>query len=216
MANQMQTQEQDGYPVSHQEMTELESLFGAALYRTSCPSPDDLLQYQANLLSVSEHGTVKAHLARCLLCQQELAILRAVPLPAPIQPSLVSRVVEQGRNLLTGILLPPLVGAGVTVRGDEGARTIYQAGEMQVVLAKIPPVAGEGIWQLEGQLVQEKDPLADYSAYLVQIADDKGLVLRDTVDDMGFFALEAIPPGRYTVHIESPQVQIALEGLEFS
>ncbi len=106
-------------------------------------------------------------------------------------------------------------------RGDELSSLVYQAGPFQIILAKVPPVVAENIWQIEGQLLAS-DPSDDAGdlANLLNQADVQVTLLKenpapvpvaqDTVDDLGFFLLEGVESGTYVLQIDTPTTTIRL------
>lgn len=204
------------------DLAALDTELVAALFRAACPPAEDLLAYQVNLLGAGEQAQIRLHVQACLHCQSELADLAAVPAIVSTL-SLPARVFDAGRRWLDAVLVMPAVQPALQLRGNEQSSVVYQAGPFQIILAKVPPVVAENIWQIEGQLLETASPdepgdLAD----LLNRADIQITLLRensapsptpvaqDTVDDLGFFLLEDVESGDYVLQIDTPTTTIRL------
>lgn len=193
------------------DLRAIDTLMSSALQRDSCPELDELLLYQAGLLSQVEEQSIKRHITGCDACQHELAQL-ADPTSAPSAPPIQERVVQAGKRLLTALLRPTAPQPALALRGDQQRQYAYQAGDYQILVALIPPVVAENIWQIEGQISGQDDslPLRDAVALLMR---QNSIVARDVVDEFGFFALEQIGPGSYTLQLELPTDSILIENV---
>lgn len=181
----------------------LETAFQTALYRADCPETDTLLQYHLGMLPTKQQKQVQTHLTTCSHCQAEIQRF----LPKPAQPSWLERLQQTGKTVLEAIQIPQMQPV-LALRG-ESHQKVYQVGAYQVVLATEPPMAAENRWGVEGQVMQLADPTAvlQGTASLWQ-ADTQ--VASDTVDEFGYFELENITSGEYTLHIELPTDTIVI------
>ncbi len=197
---------------------------GAVLFRITCPPTEDLLAYQVNLLGTGEHAQIRLHLHTCLHCQAEVAELAAVPLVAKTE-SLPARLMGAGKRLLDAVLLMPVAQPALQRRGHELNSLVYQAGPFQIILAKVPPVVAENIWQIEGQLLDAQGPgESNDLAELLNRGEIHVTLLRenpaptstptpvaqDRVDDLGFFLLEGVESGTFVLQIDTPTATIRL------
>ncbi len=82
-----------------------------------------------------------------------------------------------------------------------------------MILAKVPPVVAENIWQIEGQLIPGTDAAQAQidapGSMRVNLLDGPDpatapIIAQDDVDDLGFFALEGVASGVYTLEIITP------------
>lgn len=185
----------------------MDALLHSALHRASCPDLDDLLRYQAGLLTKAEQQRIKRHAAGCEACREELAHL-AEPLAAPASPSIAERLTDVGKRILTAFLQPGTPQPALALRGNEQRRYEYHAGDYQVVLALVPPVAGENIWQIEGQLLGYA---AEEHDTPVRLLRGGAVVADDRVDEFGFFGFAPLEPGSYTLQIELLSEYIVIE-----
>ena len=127
-------------------LARMDATLVAAYVRAACPAPDDLLMYQAGLLSRPAQRRVKQHLATCTACQADLARL-ALPVTASVQTPLVERL-RQARAVIMATLQPPLFQPALALRGQEKRLRLFSAPPYQVLLNVIPPAysgeAGRG------------------------------------------------------------------------
>jgi len=205
------------------DLAALAGEMGAALFRVACPPVDDLLAYQANLLGLGEQAQIRLHVQGCAHCQLELAELAAIPqsaaqavTQAPV--TLSDQLRRVGKRLMDAVLVTPPAQSALQLRGDEQTRLVYEAGGFRVILAKVPPMVAENIWQIEGQMMAESDAaqaLLDRPGALAisLVAGDQagGVVAEDVVDEVGFFFLEGVTAGLFTLRIETPDETIQIK-----
>jgi anti-sigma factor RsiW len=67
-------------------IAELQGQLRAHLYRLFCPPTEDLADFLQGLLSPESRGRVLAHMAECIHCQEELAMLEGVSSGYPAAP----------------------------------------------------------------------------------------------------------------------------------
>jgi len=197
------------------------------------PTPDDLLAYQAGLLDQPERARIDAWLERAPHLQAELAELEPPAdfaltgqLESPVQPvsiapSWLERLQQHGQTILRALQLPAAPPTALALRGDEPDRQLYQVEGYQIVLALTPPLAGEQIWQLEGQLSPTGGAdLLPAGTVHFSAADQPQPLAQDRVDEFGYFSLEAIlesgPDKLYTLAISLPETLILIEEIALS
>ncbi len=174
-------------------------------------STDDLLLYQAGLLSPAEAQQVEQHLAE----QPALrALLAALELPDeaadPAAPTLAERLRAAGRRILEAVPLTLPQQPATALRGQEQRSYVYQAGAYQIVLALTPPLIEEAIWQIEGQ-ISPADEQPVPTGGLVQARRADEIVASDNIDEAGFFALDRLGPGDYSIQIDLTEASVLLE-----
>jgi anti-sigma factor RsiW len=193
-------------------LREIDLLFTAVHARPECPDLDDLLQYQAGLLTRAEQRRIKRHVVSCEACQAELAAL-TISEPGPLP---ADRLRQTGRAILRALLAPASATPTFAVRGDERRWLEYRAGGYRIILGLVPPLAAEQIWQIEGQLLREDEALPALDGAAVQLLRDDAVVARDTVDDFGYFALERLAPGLYAIQVDLDQTSILIEDVKLA
>jgi hypothetical protein len=186
-------------------LQQVDALFAVAHYRADCPATEQLLGYQAGLLSPAENRRVKGHVKDCRDCQADLAELAGEPAPSMLNrlaTAVSQSLQEAGKQLIEAVLLPDQPRPMLALRGESQQHAIYQAGPYQLILAKAPPIAGENLWQLEGQLgIAEGPPAATWTGQVSLLREGQP-VAGDVVDELGYFALANIRPGIYDLSLE--------------
>ncbi len=183
------------------------ALFYAAALDYSCPSSDELLLYQAGLLAAEEQQHVAGHLQNCMACQLHVQQLQNVPgelaVPGWLRGSVWERLRETGKQLWESIKLPtPMtMQPALVFRGGERIRETYEAGDYQIGIVKIMPIANEERWQLEGQVVNLLDGMDKLNGR-IQLHTEDALVASNIIDEFGYFALKELPSGNYVILLE--------------
>lgn len=176
-------------------------------YKNDCPDEEELLAYQAGFLTRPEQNIIKQHVIDCLSCSQFVAHLQVIhEKPDP----LLTRIIQTGKRILAGIFQPRRQQPALALLGDEQEEHVYQADQYQIILTTSIPLRGSNLWEIEGHIVNHQDPQMCYEGqvFLLQHAKD---VTSDEIDEFGFFALEDISPGCYTLHIELSNIIIPIE-----
>ncbi len=108
------------------------------LYRSNCPTPEELRDDQVGLLDRADRSNLALHLARCPHCTRELFMLQefmAEAAPA-LQPAPVSHLLDQIKFLVATLVGAPnsSVSALAGQRGAEPTLLVYAADEIQIGL----------------------------------------------------------------------------------
>lgn len=178
-------------------------------YKNDCPDEEELLAYQAGFLTRSEQKIIKQHLLDCLSCTQFVAQLQVIhEQPDP----LLTRIIQTGKRILAGIFQPKRSQPGLALLGDQQQQHVYQAEQYQIILTTSIPLPGSNLWEIEGHIVNHSNPQMCYEGHVTVLQDAKD-VTSDKIDEFGFFALEDISPGQYTLHIELSKIIIPIEHL---
>jgi anti-sigma factor RsiW len=194
-------------------LQQMNLLFAAAYYRAECPESELLLRYQAGLLAPAENKRVQRHVKSCQDCQAELVALAGESPPSALNrlgTAVSQSLKEIGRQVIEAVLLPNQMQPALALRGESQQHAVYQAGPYQIILAKVPPVAVRNVWQVEGQLTGDD---SEEMNGRVSLQRGEELVASDNLDEFGFFALEEVPPGRYTLQIEVASSLVSLADL---
>lgn len=177
------------------EQRRLAHLAYRSINEAECPDSDLLAGYILGGLSGAEQLSVAAHVRRCPLCQQDVAVCR----PSAPRPRLV----------LARLLPPPLL-EGRRSSGFSAQVRQYIAADLAVDLTIAPPAGGQ--WRLTGQVTRAGAGLPDLPVRLR--AGRRSLAQTSDVD--GFFTFQAVPSGRYTLSVTSDQVQVQIRKLELT
>lgn len=201
-------------PACHARVAELRGFsqrLQRALVRVDCPSVDALMRHRWRQLPPDRARETDAHLASCTACQAEYATFTG-PEPGPAQQLLST--VRHGWGLLTATLQLSLAPAPA-LRGPESPPTIYHVTETdwEIILTQ---ATGSRGYILSGQLLGT-DP-EDLTGAQAGILAGDCLLLETAVDPTGWFALQPLPAGRYTLwldvaatHIRAAEVVVGPE-----
>jgi len=183
-----------------------------ALARIDCPSTEVLLQHRWRQLPMGRARAIDTHLVSCAACRAEYAAF-AGPEPGPVQQMLVAA--SQWLSVLTAIFQPPLAPAPI-LRGAESPPAIYRVPEKDWEIMLTHATGSRG-HVLTGQLLGA-GPEELVGAQAGILADDRLLLTAD-LDSTGWFALQPLPAGRYTLwldvgvlHIRAPEVIVGPQG----
>lgn len=195
------------------ELTGAQALLHGAQWRAACPAPDDLLLYQANLLSRRSRRQVKDHLAHCRACQADVARL-ALPEPTLTpQPSLLDRLRQTGARIMTTWqpLMPQPVMA---LRGAAQPLRQFLADPYFVTLKTSPAQSPDGGTRLEGQLGLVNGQLLPAAERQVGLLLDAEMIAVTALDELGFFAFDALPAGVYRLQFMLTDGALLIEAIE--
>ena len=202
----------DGCLACQKEVADLQvvnALLDNVFQQSDCPDEDVLLAYQAGFLSRSEQKIIQQHLPDCSYCTQFVAHLQVISeQPDP----LLTRIIQTGKRILAGIFQPKMPQPALALLGDEQQQYVYQADPYQIILTTTIPLQGSNLWEIEGHILNHSNPQMLYEGQVSLLQDAKD-VTNDEIDEFGFFALEDIHPGRYTLHIELSNTIIPIENL---
>jgi anti-sigma factor RsiW len=183
---------------------ELDARFSTALLRADCPSAETLLEFSAALLAPQQARQLTEHLTSCADCRAELSLIAA-----PAALSLAERVVQSGARVLRAVLMPPPT-LTPALRGDAPEQRRYTVAGYDLLLAIVPPLAPGGHFMIEGQLGGDQ---IDAVPGEVRLLLDELEVRADTVDELGFFAFDAIAPAIYTLQLQLGDTVVQVDAL---
>ncbi len=87
---------------------------------------------------------------------------------------------------------------------------LFDAGELQVTLEFYEDAGNLGRHQLVGLLVGEEPP----DVFRVELWQNKKQMAEATVDELGNFVIDNLPPGRYNLKLIHPKLEVQLNDLE--
>ena len=169
------------------------------LYRVSCPTPMELGDYHLRLLPAPQVLVVAQHLRECPLCRREVAELE--DFLADLGPEnsslgavkvLIARLINQAEYGGTRV--------GMALRGEAKSPLMLEADGIMITLDIQPDTRGD--LSIIGQLAADDQEY--WNGAVVQLQQAETL-LASSVDDLGAFDFEAIPPGSMQMTITSSQ-----------
>ena len=194
-----------------EEVTGLRAMnttFKQVLSRINCPESQALLLYETKLLPKRERRQISKHIADCAFCEKEVVNLAKIPFSKPLSP--LERMIEAGKQIIGAFRLPVTSQPAFARLGDEDEPIIYQAGDYQIMLATTSPLLATNIRQIEGQIINLEDQLIP-STGCVSLLHHTQHVANDNIDEFGYFVLEDLRPGEYTLHIDLPSTMIPID-----
>lgn len=197
----------------------------AHLYRSQCPSAEQLSFYCADLLPASDRAHIAAHILDCPLCSAEVADTRrfmAEVEPTPSEEFSPRAAVMRGMRRIAASLVrqqAQFVLRGVKVPSDVGWPRQYRAESVDLSLHLSR--ASNGDYLLLGILtsadnVESIDAFDGEKAELFA-ANDAGeaqnSVRSTSIDDLGNIVFSAVPLGRYTLLLHLPEREVVIEDI---
>ncbi len=188
----------------------MEALLEAVLYRQSCPTAEQLLDYHLGLLANAVDAQLRTHIELCTHCTVDLGDLMQIDrelqpaaTQAKQQSSLLRRLQELIPNLalLPGLLQQPL--ALPALRGAESDELrIYTAGDYRLSLS-FQRTSSNVLLTIEGNLLNASEPSQSPTGqvHLLQ-HDSNDLLATQPLDDFGLFSFNALQPNTYVLAIE--------------
>jgi hypothetical protein len=188
------------------------------LYRSTCPSPELLGDYDFGLLSAEESANITKHLAHCPHCTKELVQLRSFLRSSdPIsEVTIWSQIQEHVRVLVAQLLdagagaLAPAYGLRNYTSGVDGDEALfsYQIDDIQIGLD-----VQEDIEQPDRRIISGLIMGVDTQGWQVHLWQDDLLVI-EVVDDAGNFVIQNLSPGRYELILSGPDIKVQIPSLQ--
>ena len=201
------------------------------LYRSQCPSGQEISLYCAHLLTDEENIRVANHVLDCPLCANEVAETRAflrtldIELPEPtfslravLHPIFATRVLRtQPQFALRGGAISPETSWPRQYKAETVDLSLHLSftskGE-RMLLGIITSIdSEESVEIFEGvaaELYIAPGPLASNGDKPATSA-----LLRTQVDDLGNFVLKPVPTGHYVLIIYLPNRELVIEDITF-
>lgn len=179
------------------QWTRLQASLRGHLYRSSCPTPMELGDYQLGYLMAPQELSIAQHLRECPLCRREVATLEGF-LNGPDRDS---GVFETAKVLIAKLINASsedgLARAAPALRGETKGPLTFEADGIVIVLDIQP--AKEGTASIFGQVAA--DDQEQWTGALVELRQDSRLEFSAAVDDLGAFQLEILSPGSKELRI---------------
>lgn len=198
------------------EYADLDRRLGRALYRVDCPAALTLGEYHLGLLPAATTRQIAAHLATCLHCPAELATAAGFlddPAPTPTPLADLARGVETALRRLVATLLPAPVQPALALRGAARAPSWrYSAEDFTLTLQPQRADRPRGQVRLLGFVERHGADLASLTGARVRLLAAGAPVSTTTIDELGNFMTEPVPPGAYDLEINTSDLIVtALE-----
>jgi hypothetical protein len=176
------------------------------LYRSTCPSPEELGEYTLHMSSASRRLVIAQHLRECPLCTLELATLEEFTSEFAHQPGPIEQVKVLVAHLVNSSVMPAL-------RGQTNKALKFEADGIVVVL-DIQPV-NKDLTEILGQVADDNQD--QWTGALVELREGVNLQFSTQVDDLGAFHLEGISPGIKELRITSEnKMMVVVSSFEVS
>jgi hypothetical protein len=156
-----------------------------------CPSAELLAAYLLGELRGNQQLQLAAHVRACPFCLHDIAAARP-PAPRPLLARLLPLAFAEGR------------------RGSAGAVQRYMAGATTIDLTIIGVGADE--WRISGQVSRAGEPLVGRSITLRWGRKR----FSEASDASGFFTIQGLPDGRYTLTLDDSEAPVLVRGIELS
>jgi|SRR5690349_637653 len=185
------------------QWTHLQNGLRRQLYRSNCPTPMELGEFQLDYLTGAQELVVARHLQECLLCKREVEIMERLLADLAPETSLLGAV---------KVLIARLVGAQAenglapALRGEGKGPLTFDAGGTVIVLDVQP--AREGRVRILGQVAA--DDQDKWTDALVEIRQDGRLQISTVVDDLGAFQSDDMEPRSSELRIASKDGSLIL------
>lgn len=178
----------------------------AALRRAECPDAFTLGEYQLGLAPASE--AIRQHVARCGLCQHELATLTAFLAAEESAAPEPASLGERARSLVAEVVARLVPRApSLAVRGEVREQITAEAEGMMVILDVRPGRLDRlSVFGQVSALDQDR-----WAEAVVQFRRGGQLEAIAAVDDLGTFRCETLLPGPFDLRItplEGPAVVV--------
>ncbi len=197
----------------------------AQLYRSQCPTAEQLSFYCANLLSPDDNMHIAAHILDCPLCGAEVADTRrfmAEVEPLPVEVFSPQVVVRNIRRIAASLVRQQaqFVLRGAEAPSETGWPRQYRAETIDLSLHLSRASNGDHL--LLGILTsadnaESVDAFEGAKAELYpanNVASETQTSTRMTeVDDLGNIVFNAVPIGQYTLLLHLPEREIVIEDI---
>ena len=198
----------------YREQQAFESALSSALYRHTCPEPDELMNFAWGMLNGQTVALVSSHLINCEHCQQEMAMLMPEPATqSSINLATLLKSLQTHARMIIGRLLPaPTLGLA-PVRGEEDdIRTaVCSIDEMGWDITFTHHPLDGFSYQLNGIVLgPTEDKLAALEICLVQ---DDTIIENSALTTTGTFEFEGVSAGRYTLCLYSTETSICVPNI---
>jgi hypothetical protein len=185
------------------------------LYRITCPSSLELGEYQLHILPASQMLIVAQHVRECPHCERELDQLQdflgeLMPTPAG---GLLGKAKVLIARLISSEAGPGSPWAVPALRGEAKGPLVFEADGIVITLDV--QTGSNKQASIQGQVAA--DDQDQWTGAVVRLQQAGTPVLTASLDDLGAFAFEAVPPGSIDLKIASPNgVEVQIPNIDIA
>ena len=177
-----------------------ETTMRTRLYRFDCPSSQELTDYHMGLVNSTTDRQITRHLALCVTCQAEIETLRSFmhtdhPYAHLVAPTQAAPSLSSALHDLIASILPPT--PQLALRGNSLRNLTARAGSTTLML--VPERDKSGQLTLAGQILD--DDIDQWIGAQVEIYHNEHISHSSMIDELGGFALHAIPSETITLRV---------------
>lgn len=197
-------------------LARLQEQLTAQLYRTQCPTSQELGEYHLGTLPGERAVLIAQHVAECPHCAEELAQLKeylgAVASDLEVGPVERARVwvaeLIRGGTGMAGQGRLTSAPAYAGVRGEGEGPRIYQAGEVQVAIDVQEDMEQPGLHALLGLVTGIQG-----EGWAVHLWRENQDVAQTAVDDLGNFVIRGLAAGQYELILSGLNAEIHIHNM---
>jgi hypothetical protein len=196
----------------------LEQRMHSIMYRSGCPSADELADYAIGVATLNKQQTTEAHLQTCLLCQQEVQSLQTIltvdeveiPLKQktksePLWQQVKHKLHDLEEQLVTVLVPRPLMPQAALKGAGDRERILNYEHQSVTVMLRLEKVV-DGL-KINGTIIdnQSDGQWANGHAELMS-AEQKRFVA--VIDEDENFTFAQLPPGLFQLNIYAASSRI--------
>lgn len=200
------------------ELGALQARYTVALLRSTCPSPQELGEYNLGLLPRDRFASVRNHVSGCVRCADELEQLGQFL--AELAPDLdrdpirqikviVAELVRGARDGFLSSPGPSLAPALSGVRGANAGTRTYRAGDLVVAIDISQVESRPQGFDILGLLTG-----SGYEHMRVRLLKSGEAVATSEVDELGSFSFWGLGAGTYDLILAATDIEIRIPDLE--
>ncbi len=187
------------------------------LYRLTCPTSEELGEYQLGLLQPDRVTAIQQHLRECPHCTRE--VLQLVDYLRDLAPTIEFTPLERVKVLIAKLVSggagdrqpgrPVFAPVMAGVRGEAEGPSIFQVDDVQIAIE-----IQDDAEQAGAKIVLGLVTGLDSTGLNVILRHADQLVAATSVDRSGNFLIPRLQPGQYELSLIRPEVEIHVQSLE--
>ena len=192
-----------------EHMRKFEQGVHTIMYRSDCPTADELADYVMNESSLDHRKVTEQHLSRCLLCSDEVQKLQTIlaveeeALPETVSPSepiwnQVKHWLEDLEEQIVSVLIPRQLAAPQLLGADDRERILNYEHESVTVMLRLEKAVDD--LKINGTITDQGHEGLWAGGHVELSAPDQGRFLA-IIDEDENFTVDHIPSGLYQLNI---------------